>query len=207
MRKKLSWPHLYNFAKKKVELLASNLCSWTGRKGGSEAQGSAAQQIKQILCKGSLVFFGGGFPGIFEVFEVNKKWRLFFPPPSLPPLTLSLEGSCLGAFSFCSHFVINSDIFNYCSNSITARASLQQQHYCSNSITVLVYWPVLVYLPVLVYYVIDRWAKTLVRVSEGASLEVGRNVLNWIFEFDNNDIDFGRMVGNENRGLVAITVG
>ena len=39
----------------------------------SEAQGSAAQQIKQILCKGSLVFFGGGFPGIFEVFEVNKK--------------------------------------------------------------------------------------------------------------------------------------
>ena len=60
-------------------------------------------------------------------------------PPSLPPLTLSLEGSCLGAFSFCSHFVINSDIFNYCSNSITARASLQQQHYCSNSITVLVY--------------------------------------------------------------------
>ena len=26
VRKKLSWPHLYNFAKK-VELLASNLCS------------------------------------------------------------------------------------------------------------------------------------------------------------------------------------
>ena len=43
-----------------------------GGKGGREAQGSAAQQTKQILCKGSLVFFGGGFPGIFEVFEVNK---------------------------------------------------------------------------------------------------------------------------------------
>ena len=130
---------------KKLNFLLAPFAVERGGKGGREAQGSAAQQIKQILCKGSLVFFGGGFPGIFEVFEVNKKWRLFFPPPSLPPLTLSLEGSCLGAFSFCSHFAINSDIFNYCSNSITARASLQQQHYCSNSITVLVYWPVLVY--------------------------------------------------------------
>ena len=29
VRKKLSWPHLYNFLKK-IELLASNLYSWTG---------------------------------------------------------------------------------------------------------------------------------------------------------------------------------
>ena len=32
---------------------------------GREAQGSAAQPIKQILFKGTLVFLGGGFPKNF----------------------------------------------------------------------------------------------------------------------------------------------
>ena len=52
---------------KKLNFLLATFALEQGGKGGRESQGSAAQQTKQILCKGSLFFFGGGFPGIFEV--------------------------------------------------------------------------------------------------------------------------------------------
>ena len=57
---------------KKLNFVLATFAPKIGRKWCEEAQGSAAQQIKQILCKASLVFFEGGFLGIFEVFEVNK---------------------------------------------------------------------------------------------------------------------------------------
>ena len=44
---------------KKLNFLLATFALEQGGKGGREAQGRAAQQIKQILCKGSLVFFGG----------------------------------------------------------------------------------------------------------------------------------------------------